>query len=163
MLKRIKQNEQKDCGAAAFATLLGLYGKHISLAEARDLTRSNNTGTTLQGLIEAGNKVGLETKGLEGTLEELKNSIHHNKIKTPFIALVVFKTGMSHFLVVEQWDKKGIKAFDPAKGLRKYSFDEFNEIWANCIVTFTKTNRFREEKRTISLSMAIQKCRFLAI
>ncbi len=86
MLKRVRQNEQKDCGAAAFATLANLCGRKMSLAEARDLTRSNSTGATLQGLIEAGSKIGLTAEGLEGSIGELRDGIRSKEINLPFIA-----------------------------------------------------------------------------
>ncbi|OJG83130.1 hypothetical protein RV14_GL001825 [Enterococcus ratti] len=121
----------------------------MTLAEARDLTRSNSTGTTLQGLIDAGNKIGLTAQGLEGNLEELHKAIDNKEIKTPFISLVVLDTGFSHFFVIEDWTEDRIKVFDPARGMRNYSFAEFKKIWAGYLVVFSKTEQFKEEKKNI--------------
>lgn len=148
MLKRVRQNEQKDCGAAAFATLANLCGRKMSLAEARDLTRSNSTGATLQGLIEAGSKIGLTAEGLEGSIGELRDGIRSKEINLPFIALVVLETGLSHFLVVEEWSDTKIKVFDPAQGVKKISVGYFEKIWGGYIVIFHKTELFSPGQTT---------------
>ncbi|MDR0922373.1 MAG: peptidase domain-containing ABC transporter [Lactobacillales bacterium] len=150
MIRRVRQNEQRDCGAAAFATLANLHGKSLTLAAARDLTRSNTTGTTLQGLVEAGNQIGLEAKALEGTFEELIDGIENNEITLPFISLVVFDTGLAHFLVIEKCTNSAMKVFDPAKGMKKYTYDEFKKIWENYIVVFDRTDNFVKDNRNFS-------------
>ncbi|OJG47558.1 peptide-transporting ATPase [Enterococcus gallinarum] len=144
----MRQNEQKDCGAAAFATLANLCGRKMSLAEARDLTRSNSTGATLQGLIEAGSKIGLTAEGLEGSIGELRDGIRSKEINLPFIALVVLETGLSHFLVVEEWSDTKIKVFDPAQGVKKISVGYFEKIWGGYIVIFRKTELFSPGQTT---------------
>lgn len=150
MIRRVKQNEEKDCGAACFATIVNLNGGHLSLAESRELTHSNATGTTIQGIIYAGNKVGLSASGLEGSFGELKNGLAKKEIELPCIALVVIEEGLGHFLVIEDVDSSSMTIFDPAKGKRKISYKDFENIWSGYLVTFKPEKHFI--KRTVKFS-----------
>ncbi|MDR0691128.1 MAG: peptidase domain-containing ABC transporter [Streptococcaceae bacterium] len=153
-LKRIKQHDEVDCGAACFATIFNSYGEHFSLAYARELVHTNKYGSTLYGINEAAKDQGFESEALSGSMEELFTAIDDGDIKLPFIAHINTSEGLSHFIVVAKLKKNFFVVFDPGSGDKKLSFQEFKELWSGMVITmhpaadwiprFKKNWRFRK-------------------
>ena len=56
MFKRIRQTEIKDCGPACLATIVNLSGGKLSLVTAKELTKTSESGTTIQGMLDGSRK-----------------------------------------------------------------------------------------------------------
>lgn len=59
----VLQQDSSDCGVACLRTLLRYYGSDASLERLRELSGTTKEGTTLLGLYQAANALGLEAEG----------------------------------------------------------------------------------------------------
>lgn len=149
----VKQHDIKDCGPACLSTICRNYGKKISIAKLRELTKTDNIGTNIYGLVDGATKIGLNATPLEGTQEELLEAVSKNEIKLPVIAHVIINKHLLHYVVIHKITTSYLIIADPAKGIVKYSYDDFFSIWTGHIITFNKTRRFtmmNETKGTLA-------------
>ncbi len=114
-----KQPDQMDCGPTCLRMIAKHYGKNIRLQRIRDLSGINREGVSLLGISEAAEKIGFRTQGAKLTLAQLQEIdlpciIHWNQ--NHFVILYAIKKGIYHVA-------------DPAKGLIKYTKDEFYSNW----------------------------------
>lgn len=142
-MKIIRQHDQCDCGASCLAMVAAWYGKKLSIPRCRELTKTNNAGTNLYGLAEGGKRLGLESAGLFGDMDELLSGIKSSEIPMPFIAHITTENTMLHFVVVFSLKEGTFIIGDPAKGKRRLSMEEFAECWTGYIVTYRKTDQFQ--------------------
>lgn len=143
-MKYIKQHDERDCGAACLAMIAEHYGLSQPLAKYRELTRTDRSGTNLYGLVDGAGKIGLEADALEGSPDELFEGIESGEIEFPFVAHIVNEDAMLHFVVISGFKDGIFTVGDPGKGKIKYSIEKFSELWSGYIVTFRKTDKFKE-------------------
>ena len=146
-MKAILQHDMRDCGAACLAMIAKRYGISLSIAECRELTRTDRDGTNLYGLVDAGTALGFSADALSGSREELVNSINNGEIKAPFIAHIISEQVMLHFVVVKKCENGFFYINDPGKGEEKLSFDDFFDCWTGYIVTFEPTEKLKKVSR----------------
>jgi len=121
----VKQKDLKDCGCCCLLMLTRYYGGGVSLEYLRELTNTSKRGTTAYDLIEGSKKLGFNSIGVRGNINDLDNT------KTPCIAHVVINKSYEHFIVIYKVDKKKNRlliADSNKNNLTKISFDEFNKI-----------------------------------
>ncbi|MDD2469425.1 MAG: peptidase domain-containing ABC transporter [Bacilli bacterium] len=132
MFKRrfVRQESVKDCGAACLLMIMRHYGGNYPLEKLREMMNINKNGTSALNLIEAARKVGFDARGYKCP--------EYKELKYPSIAHVIIDKAYHHFVVVEKVDIKHqiVTVADPALGLKKYSFTEFDQIWTHIIMTF---------------------------
>jgi ATP-binding cassette subfamily B protein len=95
-----KHHDQSDCGVLCLQTILKYYDSYISLEKLREYSGTTKQGTTMLGLMQCGNKIGLEIKGYESTIEALKQN------KTPAILHTLFEEKLQHFIICFGYDNK---------------------------------------------------------
>ncbi len=145
-LELISQLDKKDCGITCLLMILKYYGGEVSREYLRILAHQDQYGVSAYYLIEAASNLGLEGKGVTGSLEELTNDI------LPCIAHVHLNQ-YEHFVVIEKINHKSqyIYILDPARGKLKYSFMEYQKISTNQYLCFrpkvAKLPVLKEEKR----------------
>lgn len=152
MFKRrfVRQENIKDCGAACLLMIMRHYGGNSPLEKLREMINVNKNGTSALNLIEAARKVGFDARGYK--------CLDYEKLERPSIAHVVINKAHHHFIVVKRVDLKNkiVVVADPALGLKKYSFTEFDQIWTRIIITFypirkiDNINTIRSVRKTIS-------------
>lgn len=149
--KYVKQHDSKDCGVACLATICRSYGLKLPLVKFRELTKSDQMGTSLLGLSEAGKSLGFECNALNGSFQELLVGINKNDIPLPFIAHIIKNDNYQHFVVVYKIEEKKITLADPAIGIVEESLTEFQKKWTGNIVTYKKSKELtiKSEKKTI--------------
>lgn len=145
MLKKyyIKQHDLTDCGPCCLKSIIKYYNGNIPLENIRIDTKTSKNGTSAYNLLESARKYGFNTQALK--LEELTSSI-----LLPAIAHVIMPNGLNHFVVIYKIDKKNIIIMDPAKGIVKYSLNDFYKIWTNIILIlepFTKIPYLEEKNK----------------
>lgn len=145
-MKIIMQHDERDCGAACIAMIAAYYGCEKSLQFFRNLTNTDKEGVNVYGLIQASEKIGINAEALEGSSDELLNSIGNGSIKLPIIAHIISEQGFPHFVVIYKISKDTIHIADPGKGKIVEKTSTFFEKWTGYIVTFSVTNSFRKEK-----------------
>lgn len=130
----VKQEYQKDCGAACLQMIVKYYHGYIDLEELRSLTKTGKNGTNAYNLIKGAETIGFLAKGFKCPLKNLKNQY----LRLPAIAHVTLNNSYKHFVVIYQVDdkKKVLTIADPAVGIKQYSFIEFEKIFNSVIITF---------------------------
>ncbi|WP_166386927.1 peptidase domain-containing ABC transporter [Polaribacter sp. 11A2H] len=136
----VLQHDQKDCGCACLKMALRYYGGDANLEYLKEISGTNSEGTSLLGLIQASEKVGLLSEAYQASIEDIK------KIKEPFF-LHVELNGFLHYLICFDYhEKKGFTVVDPGIGLVTYSEEDLLEIWKDGYILIVK-----KEKGGVSL------------
>lgn len=136
----IKQHDLKDCGPACLAMISRYYGLSISISRIREVAGTDLQGTNIKGLLEAGERLGFEMKGVKATNPEALNTV-----PLPTIAHVLDE-GLLHYVVIYKVKKNKIFIADPEKGLVTYSLDEFAQIWTGILVLVAPGYQFQKGK-----------------
>lgn len=129
----IQQLDQCDCGAVCLLSIIKFYGGNAKLETIRNLSGTTSRGTTLLGLFQAANHVGLVAEGFKTDIEYLKT------IKEPCILHVVINGNCDHYIICYPKYSKGGFGLqntlyqyiigDPAKGIFFIDEKELNDIW----------------------------------
>ena len=114
-----KQTESKDCGPTCIKIIAKHYGKIIVIQNLRVLAETTRTGSTLLGLSDAAESIGLRAIGVNISLEKL------NDVPLPCI----IHWNKNHFVVLYKISKEKLYVSDPAHGLLSYSKTEFLKRW----------------------------------
>jgi len=86
----------------------------------RDIAGTDVYGNNIYGHVKAAKGLGFLAKAIKGTRKNLLT-----EFPLPAIANVLNEDSLQHYVVIHKIDKKKVMIADPAKGLRKLSFDEF--------------------------------------
>ncbi|MDF7816132.1 peptidase domain-containing ABC transporter [Runella sp. MFBS21] len=141
----IRQQDQSDCGVACLASVVRYFGGEVSLERLRALSGTTNQGTTLLGLCQAAQQIGLEAEGFEAESIEMLY-----ELPEPVILHVVIDGKLEHYVVCssppsEEGIKKRVFTItDPAKGIVEMTQSELDAIWkSKILLQLTPTERFQ--------------------
>ncbi len=114
-----KQADLKDCGPTCLKIISKHYGKNISIQELRYLSETTRLGSSILGISEAFEKIGIRTLGAKISLNRLSEAplpciLHWNK---------------NHYVVLYKIKNNKYFISDPAYGLIIYQEDEFLKHW----------------------------------
>lgn len=154
MLKKypfIKQEGFKDCGCASMLMIIKYYKGNISIERLRDLTHTNKSGTSAYNIIRAFQELGFYSKGVKCGVDDLKSIVF------PCICHVVIDS-IKHYVVIYEINflKEYIVIADPARGIRKISFNDFISIWSGVLIVMYPVRNVPIYK-SISISSFISK------
>ncbi|MEB8804264.1 peptidase domain-containing ABC transporter [Bacillus cereus] len=141
----IKQQDLKDCGPACLAMISRYYGFTTSISKIREIAGTDLEGTNIQGLIESGERLGFEVKGVKAT-----NPNALNEISLPAIAHIVVDGGLLHYVVIYRIKKNKVYIADPGRGHVTYLLDEFCKMWTGILVLMSPGTKFEKGKESIS-------------
>lgn len=122
-----KQLDAMDCGPSCLRMIAKYYGKSYSLQTLRDKSYITREGVSMLGISDAAEAIGFRSMGVRITFEQLMN-----EAPLPCVA----HWNQNHFIVVYNIKKhRNGKVFvyvsDPARGLIKFTKEEFLSGWAN--------------------------------
>ncbi|EHA7647735.1 peptidase domain-containing ABC transporter [Salmonella enterica] len=146
----VHQTESSECGLACLAMICGHYGKNVDLINLRRQFNLSSRGTTLAGVTNIAEQLGLSTRPLSLDLDEIK------ALKMPCILHWEF----NHFVVLISVKRNRVVLNDPARGQRTVSLAELSksftgvalEVWPSSIFT-TNTVRNRISLYTLMKSV----------
>jgi ATP-binding cassette, subfamily C, bacteriocin exporter len=137
-MKPIKQRDFSDCGVACLAAVASHYDMRLSVAQIRQLTGTDQSGTTIFGLVQASKNLGFIAKAVKAHVDELSD------VAFPAIAHVILRRTHLHYLVVLKIKKNRVTVMDPATGrFSKYSIQQFQQIWTGVLVLMAPGNSFQ--------------------
>ena len=142
----VKQYDIKDCGAACLATISKQYGLKYPISKIREVAGTDKQGTNAYGLIQAAQKLGFTAKGVKGDQEAF-----FGEFPLPAIAHVVIDQSLLHYVVIHKITKKKIIIADPAKGIVKYTPEDFFKIWTGVLILMVPTAEFKKGNETKGL------------
>lgn len=136
----IKQHDITDCGAACLASVAAYYNLQLPIAQIRQFASTNQRGTNVLGIVEAGQRLGFQCKGVKGPKESLP------KIPKPAIAHVIVKERLHHFVVIYESTETEVTVMDPADGkLHKKDVDSFVKEWTGYLIILLPDEYFKQE------------------
>ena len=128
-MKPIKQRDCSDCGVACLAAVASHYDMRLSVAQVRQLTGTDQGGTTIFGLVQASKSLGFIAKAVKADADELSD------IAFPAIAHVMLRHAQFHYVVLLKMNKKRVTVMDPATGrFSKHSIHQFHQMWTGVLV-----------------------------
>ncbi len=149
--KTVMQEGLMDCGVCSLLTIVQTYGGNVSKEYLRELTNTSKDGTNAFYLLEAGKKLGFDTKALSGNIMDLDNKY------LPCIAHVLIDNKYQHFVVIQDINRKKeiITVSDPAIGIKKYKLQDYNNITTNKYLVFipNRTIPFMEKNNKLHQSI----------
>ncbi len=135
----VKQHDITDCGAACLATISKQYGLNLSISKIREVAGTDKQGTNAYGMIKAAEQLGFSAKGVKGNQEAF-----FTEFPLPAIAHVVVDGSLLHYMVIHKITKKQVIIADPAKGMVKYTPEEFFKIWTGVLILLVPTSKFQK-------------------
>jgi len=141
----IKQQDIKDCGAACLATISKQYGLKYPISKIREIAGTDKQGTNAYGLVKAAEQLGFTAKGVKGNQEAF-----FEKFPLPAIAHVVIDQSLLHYVVIHKITNREVVIADPAKGMVKYTPEEFFQIWTGILILMVPTPQFQKGDETDS-------------
>ncbi len=132
-----KQQDQSDCGVACLLSIIKFYGGNSTLEKLRELSGTTKQGTTLLGLYQSANSLGLAAEGFEAELSHLK------ELKEPCILHVLIEKDLEHYVVCYGFKDLRFIIGDPAKGIVYLTDNELLKIWlSKTLLTLTLNSEF---------------------
>ena len=119
----VKQAHQSWCGLACLSMLCKYYGGTILPEKLVAQSGTTVTGTTLLGLFQAANNVGLKAEGFEADIENLKQLEH------PAILHFTIPDGLQHYVVCFGYMDGAFVVADPAKEVMMMTEQEVVALW----------------------------------
>ncbi len=122
-----KQLDAMDCGPTCVRIIAKYYGKNYSLQTLRDKSYITREGVSMLGISDAAESIGFRSMGVRITFEQLLT-------EAPLPCVAHWK--QNHFMVVYKIKKQRngkifVYVSDPARGLIKFTKEEFIAGWAN--------------------------------
>jgi ATP-binding cassette subfamily B protein len=122
-----KQLDVMDCGPTCLRMVAKYYGKNYTLQTLRDKSYITREGVSMLGISDAAEAIGFRSMGVRITFEQILK-----EAPLPCIA----HWNQNHFVVVYKISKKRngqtyVYVSDPARGLIKFTKEEFVSSWAN--------------------------------
>jgi ATP-binding cassette subfamily B protein len=137
---KVRQNDTSDCGAAALASVAAHAGIRSSVAMLRHLSGTDSSGTTIKGLIEAANAIGLGAEAFRGTVQSL------SMVPKPAILHIKKENGILHYVVLTKSSKNKFHVMDPADGqIHKKDIKTICSEWSGILVLFTLPDQLRSK------------------
>lgn len=147
------QSTNYTCGPAALATVSKDFGVNTSEKELAMLAGTDESGTTMGGLIQAAQEKGLNAAALNLKVDELKSNN---------IALVTIN-GTPHYTVVKEITPDGFLLSDPSLGNVKISKEDFASIYSGyaLIVNSDDFNEINQDLMAFSKKSELTYTEFL--
>jgi ABC-type bacteriocin transporter len=144
---KVKQRDITDCGAACICSVASHYKLNLTVSGIRQLASTDQKGTTVQGLMDALDKLGFQSKGVRGELKSLL------KIPKPAIAHIIVKEVLHHFVVIYRVTPAFVQIMDPADGqLHRVTQEEFKKRWSGILVILQPGEKFQPGNNTLSIA-----------
>lgn len=142
------QDGIKDCAVACISMIIKYYNGYIPMEKLRDMTKTTKKGTSAYNIVKTLNNIGIKSDGYK--IENI-NTIEN----LPVIAFTTINKSYNHYVVIYEIDKekKEILIADPAYGIKKMKFIDFEKIFNNIIIScscykriplYTKPQKFNK-------------------
>ena len=146
----IRQHDVTDCAVACIAYIASGYGLQLPLITIREACGASKAGTTLKGIVEACEKIGMDAEPLKSSEKDI-NALED--IELPAILHVMNDQGDLHFVVLCKISDKGYEIMDPADGKHHTLTEEkISGWWSGYLVTVCPGTSFKPENKVKSVT-----------
>ena len=156
-LRMIRQHDSGDCAAAALAMVSLYYGKDVTITRLRELCGTDTRGTTIAGLCDGAETLGLRTVPVNVEYGEFLKG----EFTLPAICMTVNADGQGHYVVISKVSEKRVVVYDPAFGKRRERPEAFGKEFCGRLVLAAPGDDFdtsmRENRHLLSRFLDILK------
>ena len=138
-MKYIKQVGLRDCGVCCLYNIIRYYKGNIDLDKLREMTNTNENGTSIYNLVNTSNKLGFKSKAYKCDINDLSS------LNLPIIGYIKLDN-YNHFVIIDNIDIDKIVIFDPIRGKINYTFENFSKVFQNIVITFDREGEIVKEK-----------------
>jgi ATP-binding cassette subfamily B protein len=131
----VRQADQSDCGPAALATIALHHRVRVGREKLRDVSGTDRAGTTLLGLLKAGERLGFSCRAVKGPYDALA------ALPLPAIAHTRTPQGLGHYVVLHRVTKRGVVVADPGRGIERLTRAEFEAKWTGNLLLLVAGGR----------------------
>lgn len=142
-LPMIHQTESAECGLACLAMICGHYGKNVDLIALRQQFNLSSRGTSLSGLTDMAEQLGMKTRPLSLDIDEI------GALKMPCILHWEF----NHFVVLVSARNNRMVLHDPARGRRTVSLKELSQSFTGVALEACPGSNFTAENVLNKISL----------
>ncbi len=137
----IHQKDQSDCGVACLSSVVNYYGGETKIEHLREISGTTKTGTTLLGLYQAANKIGLQAEAYEADIENLR------KLEYPSILHIIKDKRLQHYVICYGYENGLFLVSDPSEGVTLIRESELEEVWqSKALLLLKPTNKLVQKK-----------------
>ena len=141
-INHTRQHDQSDCGVACLRSVLHYFGGDASLERLREMSGTTREGTTMLGLLQAAQQLGMEATGYEADLDSLRAC-------TDLCVLHIVKEGkLQHYIVFYSYDanKDTFCIGDPAEPKVQYwTVEQLVSVWqSKSLLLFQPTPKLQQ-------------------
>jgi ATP-binding cassette subfamily B protein len=133
----VRQIDEMDCGAACLAMICRSFGHDVSMTVIRHAVGTDQAGTTLRGLVDGGDSIGLECRALKSSADRL------DSLELP----AVLHWEGRHWVVLHGLSDSRARIADPALGRRTILRSEVEEKWSGYAAVVRPTPRLADAPR----------------
>jgi ATP-binding cassette, subfamily C, bacteriocin exporter len=119
----VLQKNQSDCGVACLCSIINYHGGESNQEKIRIASGTSKQGTTLLGLYQVANSLGLRAEGMQCDLSYLKT------LSEPAILHVIIEDRLQHYVVCYGEKNDHFLIGDPGIGLKWIDETELKKIW----------------------------------
>jgi ATP-binding cassette subfamily B protein len=134
----VKQIDEMDCGAASLAMICRHFGRQVSLTRIRQVVHTATDGTSLRGLCNGAEALGLAARSVKASKNNVTNM--------PLPAIIHWDN--YHWVVLYDVNDQHAWIADPATSLRKITRKELDEKWNGYAALFDYTEAFEQAPET---------------
>ena len=138
MFKYVRQEGIQDCGICSLFNIVKYYGGNIDIEKLRNMTNTNENGTSIYNLVTASNKIGFDSKAYKCKFNDLESQT------LPLIGYMKIQ-GYSHFVIITDINDDKVSIFDPIRGKITYRVDEFLKEWEKIIIIYDRKGEIVKE------------------
>ncbi len=132
----ILQQDESDCGVACLLSAVRYFEGNNNLENLRKLSGTDGFGTTLLGLIQCAETIGITAEGFEAELEHLFD------LKQLSLLHLALENGLEHFVLNYGYNDKTRKFLigDPATGVSYWDNSELQKFWKSKVLLTLEPN-----------------------
>jgi len=137
------QTEAAECGLASLAMVASHHGLHTDMPTLRQRFQLSLKGATMVDLTRIAGQMQLNPRALRAEMEHLP------QLQLP----CVLHWDLNHFVVLTQVGHGKVVIHDPARGVRRLSFEEVSKHFTGVVLELTPAADFRPrtERQSVSL------------
>ncbi|MBZ6003913.1 peptide cleavage/export ABC transporter [Leuconostoc gelidum subsp. aenigmaticum] len=147
----IPQVDERDCGVAALAMIMAHYNTRMSLAQLREMAKTDMEGTTALGIVKAAQALDFDTMPVQADL----SMFDKKDLSYPFIAHVQKDGKYPHYYVVYGMKGQNLLIADPdiTVGRTKMAKSYFVNEWTGVAIFIAPNPVYKptkDKKRSLS-------------
>ncbi|MBV1708991.1 MAG: hypothetical protein KMY54_03950 [Erysipelothrix sp.] len=125
------------------STISKTYDLKLQISKIREIAGTDSYGTSIFGIVRAAEQLGFSAKAIKGTRENLLTPF-----PVPAIANILTDDNVQHYVVIHSINEKKVIIADPAKGIRKLTFNEFAGMWTGYLLVLKPSHTFEKRNET---------------